>query len=244
MLAEPGTPLMSMLVWLGYINIGLAIFNLIPGFPMDGGRVLRAAVWKATGDGVRATRIASLTGQIVAAAFIVLGLAGFLRGGGIDGLWIAFIGWFLLMAARSTYVQAEVGDRLRGVRASDLMVRDFPLVDGRANLQTLADDYLLLPSDRRYFVAVDHGQPAGLLTTRQIDSVDRARWPSTSVRDVMLPLSRVRTVSPETLVSEALDWIASSDMNELPVMSNGRLAGIMPRDRVLLLVVPRRELDM
>jgi Zn-dependent protease len=245
MLAEPGTPLMSMLVWLGYINIALAIFNLIPGFPMDGGRVLRAGVWKITGDGTRATRIAAATGQIVAVAFIVLGLIGFLRGASIDGLWIAFIGWFLLMAARSTYLhQVDGNERLKGMRASDVMVRDFPVVDGRSNLQTLVDDYLSLPAGRRYFVAVDKGQATGLITPREIDSIDRARWPSTTVRDVMIPLALVRTVSPETLVSEALDWIGSADENEFAVMSDGRLAGIMPPDQILRLVVARPELDM
>src|SRR5689334_1800471 len=95
-MAEPTTPLAAMLVWLGYINIGLAIFNLLPGFPMDGGRVLRTAVWWRTGNMQRATRVASLTGQFVAIAFIIFGILRFFGGAGFSGLWTAFIGWFLL----------------------------------------------------------------------------------------------------------------------------------------------------
>jgi Zn-dependent protease len=118
MLAEPGMPFMAMLVWLGYINVGLALFNMIPGFPMDGGRVLRAVIWWITGNGARTTRIATLTGQFIAFCFIILGLVSFFRGAAFDGLWIAFIGWFLFQAARSSYAQLEVSERGRGVPPS------------------------------------------------------------------------------------------------------------------------------
>jgi Zn-dependent protease len=138
--AEPGTPLLAMLVWLGYINIGLAVFNMIPGFPLDGGRVLRALIWGITGNGARATRIAALTGQLVALAFIVFGIVRFFRGAGFDGLWMAFIGWFLLQAAQTSYAEVQVGERLRGARAADVMVRDSEVIDGRTNLQTLVDE--------------------------------------------------------------------------------------------------------
>jgi Zn-dependent protease/predicted transcriptional regulator len=240
--AEPGTPLMAMLVWLGYINITLAIFNMIPGFPLDGGRVLRAVIWWITSNRVRATRIAILTGQFIAFGFIFLGLFSFFRGAGFGGLWIAFIGWFLLQAARSSYAQLEMSERLRGVRVSDVMARDCPMVDGHSNLQTFVDEYLLR-TGRRCFLIVENGAVAGLITPQEVKAVERARWPFTTVHDVMIPIDRLRTVKPDTPVTEALETIGRADVNQLPVMSNGRLEGIISRDRVLQFLVTRAELD-
>src|SRR5213593_2750724 len=102
---EPSTPIIAMLVWLGYINLGLAIFNMVPGFPMDGGRVFRAVIWWITGNAARATRTAAATGQVIGYAFILLGVLRFFGGAGISGLWMAFIGWFLLNAAQATTAQ-------------------------------------------------------------------------------------------------------------------------------------------
>jgi len=127
---EPATPLLAMLVWLGYINIGLGIFNMIPGFPMDGGRVLRAIIWWRTGNAVRATRLAAGTGKVIALGFIVFGVLQFFGGAGIGGLWIAFIGWFLLSAAQATSAQVALTKTFGGVKVADLMARDPTTVDG------------------------------------------------------------------------------------------------------------------
>ena len=180
MMTEPTTPLMAMLVWLGYINIGLAIFNMLPGFPMDGGRVLRALIWWFTGSAERATRIASLTGQVVAFGFIVLGIYRFFAGAGFSGLWMAFIGWFLLNAAKATYAQQELTERLRGVRVGDLMTRDCTLVDGNANLQIFVHDYLL-HTGRRCFLVAEQGLVTGLITPSEVKGIPKARWPFTQI---------------------------------------------------------------
>jgi Zn-dependent protease/predicted transcriptional regulator len=243
MLAEPGTPFMAMLVWLGYINIGLALFNMIPGFPLDGGRVLRAVIWWITGNGVRATRIATVMGQFIAFGFIILGLISFFRGAGFDGLWTAFIGSFLLQAARSSYAQLETSERLRGVRVSDVMVRDCPVVDGRTTLQTFVDEYLLR-TGRRCFLIVENGKVEGLITPHEVKAVERARWPYTTVADVMIPIDRLRTVRPDTPMTEALEMIGRADVNQLPVMSNGRLEGMVSRNRALQFLVTSSALDM
>ena len=113
--AEPTSPAAVMFMWLGYINIALGIFNMIPGFPLDGGRVLRAVVWWVTGDSNRSTRIASRVGQLIAVGFILLGILRFFSGAGFGGLWIAFIGWFLFEAARASGAQVEITERLTGV---------------------------------------------------------------------------------------------------------------------------------
>lgn len=242
-LAEPGTPLMAMLVWLGYINIVLAVFNMIPGFPMDGGRVLRAIIWWKTGNAVFATRVAAMTGQVVAFGFIVLGFIGIFRGAGFGGLWIAFIGFFLLIAARASYTHVEMSERLRGVRVRDVMTRNYPQVDGRTNLRAFVDDYLLRAEGRCYLI-VDDGAPLGLITPQEVKSIERERWPYTTVRDAMVPFDRVKTASPDMPVAEALEMLGRADVNQLPVVSGGRLEGVISRDRVLRFLVMRAELDM
>src|SRR5438876_2123047 len=130
---EPRTPLLAVLQWLGYINIALAVFNMIPGFPLAGGRVLRAIVCWIDGDSARSTRIAARVGQFVAFGFILLGIFRFFGGAGIGGLWLAFIGWFLLEAARSSYAQVAVTESLRGLRVGDVMTHNCPVIDGHTN---------------------------------------------------------------------------------------------------------------
>ncbi len=243
MMTEPTTPLMAMLVWLGYINVGLAVFNLLPGFPMDGGRVLRALIWWYTGSAQRATRIASLTGQVVAFGFIVLGIYRFFAGAGFSGLWMAFIGWFLLNAAKATYAQQEMTERLRGVRVGDLMTRDCTLVNGNDNLQTFVHDYLL-HTGRRCFLVAEQGVVTGLITPNEVKGIPQARWPFTLVYDVMRPLEQLRTVTPETPVSEALEIIGREDLNQVPALANGQLEGMISRDQILRYLLTRAELKM
>jgi predicted transcriptional regulator len=156
---------------------------------------------------------------------------------------MAFIGWFLLQAARSSYAQLEMSERLRGVRVSDVMGRDCPVVDSRSTLQTFVDEYLLR-TGRRCFLIVENGMVVGLITPHEVKAVERARWPYTTVSDVMIPIDRLRTVRPGTPVTEALEMIGRADVNQLPVMSNGRLEGMLSRDRVLQSLVSRAELDM
>lgn len=240
---EPATPIMSILVWLGYINIALAIFNMIPGFPMDGGRVLRAILWWITGNAARATRGASVTGQVIAFGFIILGLFSFFSGAGFGGLWIAFIGWFLLNAARATYAQVEVTEGLRGVKVGDLMARDCPVTDSRTNLQDLLEEHLL-KSGRRCYMVLENDEPVGMITPHEIKSVERRLWAFKTVSDVMKPIEELHTVTPETPAGEALEIIGREDVNQLPVISEGRLAGIISRDRILRFLLTRQELDL
>lgn len=209
-----------MLVWLGYINFVLALFNMIPDFPMDGGRVLRAIVWRVTGNAVRATRIASRTGQVIAFGFIVLGLLRFFGGAGVGGLWIAFIGWFLLSAARASYAETALRESVRAVRVGEVMIRDCPLVAGHTPVQTFVEDWFLR-TGRRCFLVGEDGAVAGLITPHEVKTVARERWPSTMVSDVMRPLDQLRTVSPETPVTDTLEMIGQDDVNQLPVLATG-----------------------
>jgi len=232
-----------MLMWLGVINVGLGIFNMIPGHPLDGGRVLRAVIWWFTGDATRSTRIASIGGQFVAFAFIVFGLLRFFAGAGFGGLWLTFIGWFLLNAAQASYGQLAVAQSLRGLRASDVMTNDCPAVSGHDNLHTLVEEHLLRTGSR-CFIVEEQGRIVGLITPREIKTIPRNRWPYTTVDEVMRPLGQLHTVNPETSVAEALETMARDDVNQLPVVQDEHLKGMISRSHILQVLQTRAELQV
>src|SRR5215813_289458 len=237
----PHSPLQAMLMWLGYINIMLAIFNMIPGFPLDGGRVLRGILWWITGDAKRATTIAARTGQIIAFGMIVYGVTRFFGGAGFGGLWIAFIGWFLLSASRESYAQVEITEALRGVKVADVMSREYPTVDGHSNLETFINEHLVR-TGRRFFIVTLNGRAEGMITPHQVSKVERNRWPYTTVLDVMQSLDRARTVLTDSPITEALELMGREDLNQLPVVTKGEVAGLISRGHVLQLLQTRAEL--
>lgn len=241
--AMPATPLPAMLMWLGVINISLAIFNLIPGFPLDGGRILRAIIWWVTGDGVRATRIAARVGQVVAVGFIVLGIFRVFTGAGFGGLWIAFIGWFLLEAAGASRAQVEVSERLQGVKAGDLVERECMIVDGRDNLQNFVNNYLLRTVTQCFLVR-DGSGIEGVITPHEVIETDRTRWPVTTIEQAMKPLEKLPAIAPDTPVSEALEIMDRENVNELPVAKDRRFEGLLTRSGVLRLLQRRAALEM
>jgi Zn-dependent protease/predicted transcriptional regulator len=238
---EPSTPPVAVLVWLGYVNFGLAAFNLIPGYPLDGGRVLRALVWWMTGDAARATRISARIGQATAFAFIVIGLLRFFGGAGLGGLWIVFIGWFLLSAAGASYGRLEMLERLRGLQVADVMTRDCAVVPATMGLHELVDDELLR-TGRRCFTVVEDGRVVGLVTPHEVKGIPRAKWGESVVREAMRPLARLRTVAPESSVADALEMMAREDVHQLPVVSEGQLQGVISRGDVLRVLKTREEL--
>jgi Zn-dependent protease/CBS domain-containing protein len=240
--ATPETPALSMLVWLGYINITLAVFNMIPGFPLDGGRILRALIWWKNKDAVRSTQLAARVGQFVALIFICLGIFRFFAGEGFGGLWIAFIGWFLMQAAGASYSSVALAAGLKDVHVSDVMDRNCVVVDGNLNVQRFVEDYLLR-SGRRCFVVEQQGEIAGLVTPHEIKAVERQRWPYTTLYDIMRPLDQLHTVEPNTPLMEALETMGRDDVNQLPVVSNHHLEGIVTRANVLQFLQTRAELS-
>jgi Zn-dependent protease/predicted transcriptional regulator len=232
----------SVLGWLGSINIVLALFNLLPGYPLDGGRVLRAVLWWHWGDAGRATRGAARTGQVVAGLFIAVGLLQVFLGFGIGGLWLAFIGWFLLSAAQASYAQVAITDTLRGVRVADIMLRECATIDPHTSVQALVDD-VLLRSGHRCVMVASNGHVVGLITPRDVRDLDRGRWAEAPVTEVMRPIDRVQSVTPETPAVEALERMAREDLNQLPVLRHGRLEGLVSRGQILRLVQARLELE-
>jgi Zn-dependent protease/predicted transcriptional regulator len=240
--ALPGaTPSSAMLTWLGYINLSLAAFNLLPGYPLDGGRVLRALLWWKSGDADRATRTAAITGQVVGGLFVTLGIVQFFFGANFGGLWIAFIGWFLLQAAGETRRQAGFKRAIQDVKVADIMSHDCATVDGRQSVQDLVDR--LFKTGRRCFVVLDDGHVAGLVTPHEIRQVSRSQWPVTLVDSVMRPLQGLQAVRPDAPLGNALAVMARENVNQLPVMSNSHLDGVLSRAEVLNYLQTRGELE-
>jgi len=229
---DPRTPVLAVLVWLGYINFALGAFNMIPGYPLDGGRVLRAIAWWITKNRERATRAAALVGQGIAFFFILAGLYQFFVGTNFGGLWMAFIGWFLLDAARGSYVQVDMIAGLRGHRVGELIEKNCANVPSYLSVRDFVDEYLLR-SGQQCFVVMQDSHPAGIATAEDARSVSRERWAQTSLQGIMRPLNRMVTVSPEMPVVKALELMTRERVNELAVVTNGNLEGVFTRVQVM-----------
>jgi CBS domain-containing protein len=230
------------LVWLGYINLTLAVFNLIPGFPMDGGRVLRAIVWWATGSGDKATRIAARVGQTVGWLFVAWGVFRVFTGAGLGALWIALIGWFLVQAASASLYQVQASAMLRGSRVADLMSRDCGRLDAAASVQEFVD-WHLMRSQGRCFLVCEGERPVGLVALSDVRKVERERWDQTPVRAIMQPVERAHKVAPDAPVMDALEKMARQDVNQLLVVSGGQVLGVVSRAHILRVLRVRSELQ-
>jgi Zn-dependent protease/CBS domain-containing protein len=212
--------------WLGYINLTLLVFNLIPALPLDGGRMLRAALWQRRRDLAWATRVATDIGRGFAYLFIVLGIAMFIFQGSFSGAWLAFIGWFLLQAAtgEARYIATEAA--LAGLRVRDLMVRNPATIDGDLTLGRFMEEVARSPHFATYPV-VDAERPIGLLAFRSVAAVPRSEWDWRRVRDAMTPLDQVQILTEDETAVDALGALSSSTSNRGLVVENGHLAGLL-----------------
>jgi len=228
-------PLGAVLSWLGRINLVLAIFNLVPGFPLDGGRVLRGAVWAITGSFERATSVAAGMGSFVAYTLIFLGIATALLGGQlVSGLWLAFIGWFLLTAARATVGQVVVEGILSRVRSADVMepVGRVSLT-GAETVSNLITGAVLRHGDRTFYVVDPAGRLRGIVTLDDLARVEADERTQTSAQAAMTPVEQLHLLHPESTGWEALRTMVDAGVNQLPVLESGRLVGAVTRERLL-----------
>jgi Zn-dependent protease len=212
--------------WLGYINLVLLVFNLLPALPLDGGRVLRSALWAAKDDFGRATRIAAGIGRGFGYLFIAGGLALFIFANAFSGAWLAFVGWFLLGAASAEVRDLAVREALGGLRVRDLMVPDPVTVPPDLSLGELVDAVVW---QRRYttYPVVEDGRVIGLLPFRCVAEVPRAEWDSRTVRDCMIPRERVPVLDPDEELVDALADLTETDVNRAVVVEDGRLVGFL-----------------
>jgi Zn-dependent protease/predicted transcriptional regulator len=219
-------PLVGTLGYLAWTNLLLAGFNLIPGFPLDGGRVLRSAIWRATGSIGRATRVASLAGQAVGWLLVAGGVAFLLAGDLAGGIWFAFIGWFLVQAARASYQELQLRDMLRGVEAEDVMAGNLVRIPPDLSLQDAVDDYFMR-YDHGAFPVDEQEQTIGLLTLRGVRRVPRNEWPIRRVRDHMVPLSDQVVVAPHARMDGVLGKLQDGEAGRVLVVQDGEVVGII-----------------
>ncbi len=240
--AASGTALGALAGYVAWANTALAVFNLIPGFPLDGGRVLRALVWGMTGDLTRATRIASRAGQGVAVAFIAAGILLAFTGNVVGGLWLVLLGWFLDAGAQAGYQQVLLRQALEDVRVADVMSRALHTVDPALTLDQLIADYLL-PLKHGGFPVVWGDRLLGIVTLHDVKEVPRERRAATTVREVMTPLQRLRTVRPSASAYEAFERMTQDGIGRVLVVGDdGTLVGILTRSDLLHLLRLREEL--
>ncbi len=235
-------PLSASASYLALLNIVLGVFNLLPGFPMDGGRVFRSILWKATGNLEKATRIASLTGQGFAFLLIFVGILRFLRFD-IGGLWYVLIGWFLHSAAARGYEQVKIKTALEGLKARDLMNTDFETVPVQLPVQNLVDEYILGKRER-VFLVTDNGELRGIVCLEDVKAMPRADWGHRTVGDIMTPRSELKSVSPETEGTRVLADLAANDIHQVPVMEGEKIAGIICRNDILRVLQLRSDLKI
>jgi CBS domain-containing protein len=226
------------------INFMLALFNMIPGFPLDGGRVLRAIVWRLTGNQVTATRIASAGGQIVAFAFVSLGVFSLFTGNFANGLWLIFIGWFLQNAAASANQQVRVQQKLRGVTVLQVMDRDLGHVSPLTPLSQVVEERVLQRGESAFFVENFDGTLAGLITLQDITHTPQAQWRFTTVGQVMAPMGRLLQVEAGAELMAALQMMEESGANQAAVVQDNRPVGILSREQVLRYLRMRAELGV
>ena len=230
--------------WLGIINISLAGFNLIPGFPLDGGRVLRSLLWWRSGDLLKSTRIAANMGRGIGYLLIFGGIAlGFITRDWFSGLWLVLIGWFLENAASGSYRQLALQNMLQGHTAKEAMTQDCPAVTPELNIERLLNEHIL-NSARRCFPVVQKDEVLGLVTLHNIKVVPRDQWSRKTVADVMTPYSKLKSVKPDDDLSNVLRILTEENINQVLVMKDSNMLGMIARDNLLSFINVRSELGM
>ncbi len=245
---QNATAFHDLLFWLATLNLGLGVFNLLPGFPMDGGRVLRAILWQRTRNYRRATRIASIVGQVIgwimASAGVGIVVAYFAIGSGpfdiFDGIYFVLLGWFLSSIAASSYRQVEWRESMRGITAASAMVSDFMVIPLSISLRQLVEEYVL-PNKYRSFVVATEGRFLGVVNVENIRKVPQNRWDMTTAGSAMTPAGKVITVAPEEEGIIIAEKMEEYRLDSIPVVRDGVVLGMVTRDSLTRLMQMRAQ---
>jgi Zn-dependent protease/CBS domain-containing protein len=244
--AAGSNPILSTLASsLAWINFSLALFNLIPGFPLDGGHIFRAIVWSFNKNFDRATKISARSGQAVGYGMIALGAGAAITsyqpiGGAVGGLWLAFIGWFILSAAKQTQAQSEARGALEGLSVADIMTHDLQTVGREISLEDYARE--MVRTGRRAHLVVAGDQLVGLVTAEALNTVPQQDWDVTSVQAVMLPKEKLHWAAPEEPALSLLDRMRTVGMQHMPVIAGGSVVGVVTRDSILRVLQSRHAM--
>ena len=236
-------------------NLLLALFNLLPGFPLDGGRVFRAMVWGATKDFAKATRVAGASGKFIAYVMIGLGIVSLVGGNQVGfltqyvgrwgGIWLAFIGWFLLNAAQASVMQVTIRETLAGLCAVDVMSHEVPTIPGSMSLEEYSSE--VLRTGRRIHIVTMGDRLVGLMNVAALNTVPRDEWSVNSVQAVMVPREKILWASPEEALQRVLERLIAADVNQMPVVRHSEdgaahIIGMITRDSILRVIQTRSEL--
>jgi Zn-dependent protease/predicted transcriptional regulator len=227
--------------WLATINLLVAVFNMVPGFPLDGGRVFRALVWGVTGDASKGMNWAVLAGKLVAYLLMGMGVMTVIQTGYLlNGIWLFGIGWFLLISAQASGQAFTINRVFHEIRARELMEADAPTVAAATNLSEWVEDYVFNQGERAFLVT-ENGQITGLLTLSDCQKVPRDQWAATPVKAVMTPAARLHSVRPDTDISAVLQLMAAHSLNQVPVTEEDQVIGWITRDRLIQLLKLHNE---
>jgi Zn-dependent protease len=227
-------------------NLALALFNLLPGFPLDGGRVFRAIVWGATKDFTKATRVAGASGKLIAYIMIIGGVWMAIHYSSWGYIWLAFIGWFLLNAAQASVAQVTIKETLTGLCAADVMSHEVPTIPGNMSLQEYSSE--VLRTGRRIHIVTMDDRLVGLMNVAALNTVARDEWNMNSVQAVMVPRDKILWASPEEPLQRLLERLMAADVNQMPVVSHSddgaaHIIGMVTRDAILRVIQTRSELS-
>jgi Zn-dependent protease/predicted transcriptional regulator len=228
-----------------YVTNGmLALFNLLPGFPLDGGRVFRAMVWGVSKDFTRATRSAGMSGKLIAYALILIGI-----GGAVTShwglIWFGFIGWFLLSSAQASVAQVTIRETLTGLSATDVMSHEVPTIPGNMSLEEYGSE--VLRTGRRVHIVTMDDRLVGLMNVAALNTVPRDEWDMNSVQAVMVPREKILWAAPEEPLQRLLERLISADVNQMPVVNHSEdgaahIVGLVTREAILRVIQTRSEL--
>jgi len=229
--------------YLAFINLAVGLFNMLPGYPLDGGRVLRSALWARSHNVLKATRWAATSGTFISFGLIALGVASILFGGFVQGVWFIVIGWFLRNTSEQAYQQVLLKNTLQGAKAGEMLNRSFVSAPPDISIAQLVSEHILGQGQRCVPIVVA-GDLLGIVTMSDLRSIPAEEWPTTSVFRVMTPKERLHIVSPEDDISSGLEMMATNNIHQLPVIdSNRNFVGFITRADVLRLIHIRTELS-
>jgi Zn-dependent protease len=237
-----GTVVAATAGWLCFINLLLGGFNLVPGFPLDGGRILRSIAWAWTKDFSRATQFASRSGQVIAYLLILAGVyIGVKNQDWLDGLWWVVIGWFLLSVAKESFTQVAVRRVLEGLRVADFMTAELPTIDRTLSLE----DYMheVLRTGRRCHLVLGNNQMVGMITLHHVRQIPREEWVNTSIQAAMLPYESIQWAQADEAAPKILERMQATDINQMPVLRDGQVVGMVSRDAMLQVIQTRMQLE-
>ncbi|CAN5473315.1 site-2 protease family protein [soil metagenome] len=235
--------LAALLGYLAYINVILVLFNMIPGFPLDGGRVLRAAVWRATNDMRKATRITAAIGVGIGTLFVAGGLVLIVTGFLVNGIWAVVIGWFLQSAAQQSRGAVEQMHAIRDILTRDLMNTNPVTILPNVDLETMVEDFVLARNARGIPV-VDNGRLVGIATVTDLRKVPRDQWPQQTVEQIMTPAAELKRLQPDVPLTEALMMMSDGDFHQMPVTDGDQLIGLLTRFELIRYFQTREELGL